>query len=159
MISALRKLRYAIIGQNTTSKYLRYAIGEIILVVLGILIALQINNWNEARKDKARAIDYHQRLVEDIDRIEKTSISLYTTAKKVLLTISTTVTALDRGHLATAEEQEAFEYALIWLSRFNYQFSELSTYEEMKSSGNFSTIRNDDLKLKLMNLKKTYQTL
>lgn len=39
---------------NKTGKYLKYAVGEIVLVVIGILIALQINNWNETRKqDKA----------------------------------------------------------------------------------------------------------
>lgn len=38
--------------ENKTSKYLKYAIGEIVLVVIGILIALQINNWNESRKDR-----------------------------------------------------------------------------------------------------------
>ncbi|NNL82603.1 MAG: hypothetical protein HKP28_04380 [Winogradskyella sp.] len=38
--------------QNKTGKYFKYAIGEIILVVIGILIALQINNWNEQRKEK-----------------------------------------------------------------------------------------------------------
>jgi hypothetical protein len=37
--------------ENKTSKYFKYAIGEIILVVIGILIALQINNWNEHRKN------------------------------------------------------------------------------------------------------------
>ena len=37
-------------SENKTGKYFKYAIGEIVLVVIGILIALQINNWNEARK-------------------------------------------------------------------------------------------------------------
>ncbi|MFT5611248.1 MAG: hypothetical protein ACI9LU_001750, partial [Polaribacter sp.] len=36
-------------GKNKPAKYLKYAVGEIILVVIGILIALQINNWNEGR--------------------------------------------------------------------------------------------------------------
>ena len=39
-------------SQNKTSKYLKYAIGEIVLVVIGILIALQVSNWNEVRKTK-----------------------------------------------------------------------------------------------------------
>ena len=40
-------------GKNKTGKYLKYAIGEIVLVVIGILIALQINNWNEQRRNSA----------------------------------------------------------------------------------------------------------
>lgn len=50
MIKFFRHIRQSMINQNRTKKYLLYAIGEIILVVIGILIALQINNWNEARK-------------------------------------------------------------------------------------------------------------
>lgn len=50
MITLLRKIRYELMSSGKTSKYLKYAIGEIILVVIGILIALQINNWNENQK-------------------------------------------------------------------------------------------------------------
>ena len=49
MIKFFRKIRYDLMEKNKTSKYLKYAIGEIVLVVVGILIALQINNWNEDR--------------------------------------------------------------------------------------------------------------
>ncbi len=45
-----RKIRYNLMEKNKTGKYFKYAIGEIILVVIGILIALSINNWNEFRK-------------------------------------------------------------------------------------------------------------
>ena len=50
MIKFFRKIRQNLLTENKFSKYLIYAIGEIILVVIGILIALQINNWNENRK-------------------------------------------------------------------------------------------------------------
>jgi len=50
MLKFFRNIRQNLIMENKTSKYLKYAIGEIILVVIGILIALQINNWNEQRK-------------------------------------------------------------------------------------------------------------
>ena len=53
MIKFFRKIRYDLMEKNKTGKYLKYAIGEIILVVIGILIALQINNWNEDRKRRA----------------------------------------------------------------------------------------------------------
>jgi len=53
--------------ENKTGKYFKYAIGEIVLVVIGILIALQINNWNENRKlDKIRRSYYHQ-IEKDLD--------------------------------------------------------------------------------------------
>jgi len=44
--------------ENKTGKYLKYAIGEIILVVIGILIALSINNWNEGRKNSIKEIQF-----------------------------------------------------------------------------------------------------
>jgi len=54
--------------KNKTSKYIKYAIGEIILVVIGILIALQINNWNENRKANAVGKQYLKGIKEDLQR-------------------------------------------------------------------------------------------
>lgn len=51
MLKFFRTIRRNLLADGKTGKYLKYAIGEIVLVVLGILIALQINNWNEARKE------------------------------------------------------------------------------------------------------------
>lgn len=51
MINFFKKIRQDLLMENKTGKYLKYAIGEILLVVIGILIALQANNWNEDRKD------------------------------------------------------------------------------------------------------------
>ena len=52
MIKIFRKIRYGLMEKSKTGKYIKYAIGEIVLVVIGILIALQINNCNEHRKDR-----------------------------------------------------------------------------------------------------------
>ena len=54
MIKFFRRIRYDLMEKNKTGKYFKYAIGEIILVVIGILIALQINNWNEVQEKKNR---------------------------------------------------------------------------------------------------------
>jgi hypothetical protein len=52
MIHFFRKIRLDLVAKNKTGKYFKYAIGEIVLVVIGILIALSINNWNESQKNK-----------------------------------------------------------------------------------------------------------
>ncbi len=54
MIKFFRRIRQNLLSEQKTGQYLKYAIGEIVLVVIGILIALQINNWNENRKDATK---------------------------------------------------------------------------------------------------------
>ena len=51
MLNIFRKIRQKLLQQNAAKRYLLYAFGEILLVVIGILIALQVNNWNEEKKN------------------------------------------------------------------------------------------------------------
>ena len=67
MIKIFRRIRYDLMEKNKTGKYFKYAIGEIILVVIGILIALQINNWNEARKKSSLTKTYRLKLIEELN--------------------------------------------------------------------------------------------
>ena len=66
MINFFRKIRKKMADDNRPLKYFRYAIGEIVLVVIGILIALQINNWNEQRKSKELMLINIQSIKDDI---------------------------------------------------------------------------------------------
>jgi translation initiation factor 2 beta subunit (eIF-2beta)/eIF-5 len=66
MIKFFRHIRKAHMENNKTTRYFKYAIGEIILVVIGILIALQINNWNEERKAKIVETKVVKRLIADV---------------------------------------------------------------------------------------------
>lgn len=68
MLKIFRRVRQSMITQNRVSKYLLYAIGEIILVVIGILIALQINNWNEERKAKQIESSFFQNVLLDLEK-------------------------------------------------------------------------------------------
>ena len=76
MIKFFRKIRQRLVSENKFSKYLIYAIGEIVLVVVGILIALQINNWNENQKINDTVQNYYNQLLQDLNKdkvyIEKT---------------------------------------------------------------------------------------
>ena len=75
MLRFFRQIRQRLLTDNKFSKYLLYAVGEILLVVIGILIALQVNNWNEQRKDRATEqkvlYDLHEDLEVNINRLNE----------------------------------------------------------------------------------------
>ena len=66
MITIFRHIRQRLLQENKLSRYLFYALGEVLLVVIGILIALQINNANEARRDRGIEINYLKNLRADL---------------------------------------------------------------------------------------------
>lgn len=66
MLKLFRNIRKNLLAEGKTAKYFKYAIGEIILVVIGILIALSINNWSEQTKKEELGIDYLQQLKQDL---------------------------------------------------------------------------------------------
>ena len=79
MIKFFRKIRQNLLMENKTGKYFKYAIGEIVLVVIGILIALQINNWNEKRNNNiivnSVLKQIHSELANNIKGIDQISLS------------------------------------------------------------------------------------
>ena len=66
MLTLLRKIRKSLIESGSTRKYLLYAIGEILLVMIGILLALQVSNWNQVRKDRNTEKEYLLAIQEDL---------------------------------------------------------------------------------------------
>ena len=146
MIKFFRKIRYNLMSTGKTSKYLKYAICEILLVVIGILIALQINNWNEDRKDMVRANSYLERISEDLERSIQRSDQLTELNRKILTSISKTQELLERGTSVNQEEKNIIDYALLWFPRTTYQMPNMLTYEEMKESGDLNLIT--DIKLR-----------
>jgi len=73
MIKFFRKIRQDLLNKGNTGKYLQYAIGEIVLVVIGILIALSINNWNERQSKRKAELNFYrntkQQLLDDPNNI------------------------------------------------------------------------------------------
>ena len=76
MIKFFRKIRQNLMNKGEAMKYLKYALGEILLVVIGILIALQINNWNQDRKQKAQLNNIYKIIKQDLitDTLEITNV-------------------------------------------------------------------------------------
>lgn len=92
MIKFFRKIRQQLLLEGQTGKYLKYAIGEIILVVLGILIALAINDWNDQKKNTRSELAYYCRILDDfeldkqrIKELKEESTKRIDTSKKILL--------------------------------------------------------------------------
>lgn len=153
MIKFFRRLRQNMIKENRVSKYLLYAIGEIVLVVIGILIALQINNRNENKKARKQEIKYLKNLQIDIQTELKnndTIIAFRDNKAKV------GVEMLNFKKLETAQDIFEFEGAIqtvFWWTTF---IPTNNTYKELISSGNLNFIKNDSIKNYLLELDKKY---
>jgi hypothetical protein len=67
MIKFFRKIRYNLMQTGKTGKYFKYAIGEIVLVMIGILLALQVNNWNDIKNAQKDSIQFTNRLLSEVN--------------------------------------------------------------------------------------------
>ena len=87
MLPFFRKIRYRLAEDNQFLKYSRYAIGEIVLVVVGILIALYINNWNEQRKEREKfdltLVEAQKELIKNIKEV-RSIIKLFSNQDSIL---------------------------------------------------------------------------
>ena len=103
MIKFFRHIRLSLINQNQMGKYFKYAIGEILLVVIGILIALQINSWNETKDRKEKLISIYKSVYADIknDLTDLNDLKAFYMKKKPVfekvLKDSATADLLDQG--------------------------------------------------------------
>jgi len=137
-------------GQNKVRIYLLYAIGEITLVMIGILLALQVSNWNQERAERNQLLTYYSRIheelsdqliyleerkesVETLIRLNKKSIELYNANNPDSL--SKLVTTI--GSLGTA-----------WTPDYSFP-----NFDEFLSSEYFSKVQNIEIKKKLRTLK------
>jgi hypothetical protein len=68
MFRLFRKIKIDILADGKTGKYFKYALGELVLVVFGILIALQIHNWNEERIEQRQITEFAHALIRDLER-------------------------------------------------------------------------------------------
>ena len=137
MIKFFRKIRQNLIMENKTGKYLKYAIGEIVLVVIGILFALQINTWNQNNKDSK----------EEYFILEKLHANIKTDTTNLKNSIEKIQMYLDTLNVI---KQEMKNETLV---KFSVELSgpllsvvgtdlETTTWENLKSTGKLGLIKN-----------------
>lgn len=147
MIKFFRKIRQNLISEGKTVKYLKYAFGEILLVVIGILIALQVNNWNTDRIEQAQIKVYAKLLISDLE--EDLSMSKFSTyqATEVINRLDSLTLYLQDKDLKDISNLDV----LCLTSNLGYRpFSwNRAVLEELKSSGSLQSIKNDSLKMKI----------
>lgn len=121
--------------------------------MIGILLALQVNTWNEERKQRQIEVKYFGNLKNDLlADMERLDYMLDVAHNKVRTSRNVKRKA-DQDSIGSLYDFSNDLLLLFFVDEFRPNDN---TYNEMKSSGNFSTLRNDELKLKLMNLRKSY---
>ena len=142
MIKFFRRIRQRLLTENKFSKYLIYAIGEIVLVVIGILIALQINNWNESRKGDMALKEYLVKIkfntLEDIVELD----SLTTGRRQIAeLCKQARTSILDK----TEDENIVLFMSSGWAFIDLYFNPSIDGYEALKNSNYYGKINNTAL--------------
>jgi hypothetical protein len=158
MIRFFKNVRQKLATENKVASYLRYAIGEIVLVVIGILIALQVNNWNEKRKDT----NFEREILALIDQnLEQDSISLSFELSNTKLAIHLTDRLLEQVKLKSYNDSLNYWMGkIICFERFR---SQSSAYEMLKAKG-LENISDKALQMALISnydesLYRIYQSL
>ena len=151
MIAFFRRLRQSLLAENKTGRYMKYAIGEIILVVIGILIALSINNWNEGQIQQREINGSLSQIFNDLKQ-DKESLEHFnrkeTSHIDYLKGISNNNTTVGLDTILNSLDH------YMYFSRSN------NGYSGLKDSGKISSIKNEALKSSLTNYyERTYEDL
>ncbi len=148
MINFFRKTRKKLADDNKPLKYMRYAIGEIVLVVIGILIALSINNWNEERKNRVLEADYYCKLLEDLNQ-DVIEIKKHIDINELRIKSSNKyINLLQKGNF-TQSEVLPLMIGSISKTTFTFQTS-MAAFEDLKFSGNLGILKDLTIKNKLI---------
>ena len=144
MIKFFRKIRERLLAENKFSKYLIYAVGEIVLVVIGILIALSINNWNEERKTENNRQRLISSLIEDFEYTYNDIVDDELPYLNLLQENMDKFYQLSKSNKQTISVDSLRELITYFFS-YNHFNPNLTTYNEAVSSGSLSLLKNKEL--------------
>ncbi|WP_104736410.1 DUF6090 family protein [Hanstruepera ponticola] len=161
MIKFFRHIRQSLLMENKTSKYIKYAIGEIVLVVIGILLALQINNWNSKRLMKSSNKVFLEKIINDLEMNKnRMKILAFESAElpKNYIPLEKALSNCDSLFKLTYRGLQESDLEFILNNNLGaggaYLNLHNSTYEELINTGKLYTIGSDSL---INAIKKYYK--
>lgn len=144
MLRFFRQIRHRLLAENHVSRYLLYAVGEIVLVVIGILMALEVNNWNETRKSRSTEYFLIWNLLqemnsnyEQLDRVLEYNTRSFRAAKDLIGFYN------ESKPYSSIRQIDSSLTQLQWAWTFNPQIGVLKS---IQASGELSTIQKDSLR-------------
>ena len=151
MIHFFRKKRNKSLKENNIQKYIKYAFGEIILVMIGILLAVQVNTWSEQRKDrtKEKAIlsELHKEFSKNLAKFSSVKQYQYNTFNSGNIVFRN----LPKMHIPQSRDS-VYKYVQGMFGGYSYYPSN-GVVESLISSGDFDLIQNDTLRRYLVSWK------
>jgi predicted small secreted protein len=145
-------MRKKLADDNQFLKYTRYAIGEILLVMIGILLALQVNNWNNVRSDRALEVKYLNGIKADL-QVDLVNLKTFIDDKELKFVSAAALLEMDSPQTIT--DLDAMD-SILWnvFGWVRYDQS-TNTLDELIGSGNLSLIKNDSIKKMIQNVKQS----
>ena len=153
MLTFLKKIRRDLLSGGKFQRYLLYAFGEIVLVVIGILIALQIDNWNDRRLENLESLEVYKSVRQQIgeDREELLEVRKYNNERALAYKRANQIISMKE----TSKTDSLALFAMI-LAQYSDFHRDGSAYQNLATSGKLDYLKNSRITNKLQQLDMTY---
>ncbi|MBP7371141.1 MAG: hypothetical protein KA902_06835 [Arenimonas sp.] len=142
--------------ENKVSKYLLYALGEIVLVVIGILVALYINNMNDLRKERVRELGYLDNIKTDL-KLNIKEMDKFLAVRNN--NIQSAAKILEHFDGKPIEDYTAFNQLGVGIYNWQKFYTSNNTFQELVNSGNLAIISNVKIKNQLLDIEALYKKM
>lgn len=142
--------------ENKVSKYLLYAFGEIVLVVIGILVALYINNMNDLRKERVRELGYLENIKTDL-KLNIAEMDKFLAVRNN--NIQSAAKILEHFDGKPIEDYTAFNQLGVGIYNWQKFYMSDNTFQELVNSGNLAIISNVKIKNQLLDIEALYKKM
>jgi len=158
MIRLCRKIRHKLLSEQSYGIYILYASGEMLLVVVGILFALQIDNWNETHKERQEELGILTHLHDDLVEAHRQSLIYLQSENELRDYLLTALTAVSRtDSLWPGRNYDSIFLSIIWY--VETEIPVINSYTEIKNSGKAGLITNEEIRRYFTNLELSFSNL